>query len=268
MVPPTAGSPQNRGGADGRRGFRPHPWTVGAHRQTLLAYCGRRFLRWDLPAEDLWVEAAPEARLLLRVTWQPGPRAAHPLLLVVHGLGGSDRAAYTVSTGRLAFARGWHVARMNMRGVGDSEGASTGFYNAGLDLDVVAVLQALAPLCPRLALAGFSLGASVSLLALGRRPGVLPEALRAAAGVCPPLDLAACAAALERPAGRLYTAYFMRKLRAAYRERQRRYPQLYEAGRERGVHSVRDFDGPSPLPTAATETPPTTTSARARAPGS
>ena len=222
--------------------FRPHPLTVGGHRQTLLGYWRRRHLRWTLPQEDLWVPVGEEARLLLRVTWQPGPRDAHPLLLVVHGLGGSDRAAYALSTGHLAYARGFHVARLNMRGAGESEEANSRFYNAGLDTDVVAVLETLASTCPRLAIAAFSLGASVSLLALGRQRERLPPALRAVAAVCPPLDLAACAQALEDGDGRFYTWYFMGNLRDAYSRQQRRHPDLYERGRERDTRTVRGFD--------------------------
>jgi predicted alpha/beta-fold hydrolase len=222
--------------------FRPHPFTVGAHRQTLLGYWSRRFLRWSLPQEDLWIPAGEEARLLLRVTWQPGARADHPLLLVVHGLGGSDRAAYMVSTGRLAFSRGFHVARMNMRGAGDSEAVNPRFYNAGLDTDLLRAIQALAPLCPRLFVVGFSLGASVSLLALGRRRAQLPDELRGLAAVSAPLDLSACASALEGRQGRLYTGYFMRGLREAYERRQRLHPHLYEPGLERAARTVREFD--------------------------
>ena len=142
---------------------------------------------------------------------------------------------YTVSLGRLAHGPGFHVARMNMRGAGDSEDANARFYNAGLDTDVVAVLEALAPSCTRLLVTGFSLGGSVSLLALGRQRGRLPDKLGGVAAVCAPLDLSACADALEGPRGRLYTRYFMGRLRAAYRRRQRLHPQLYEAGRERAV---------------------------------
>jgi hypothetical protein len=131
---------------------------------------------------------------------------------------------------------------MNMRGAGDSEERNERFYNAGLDTDVLAALEALAPACSRLFVTGFSLGGSVSLLALGRQRLHLPPKLRGVAAVCPPLDLAACAAALESNAGRFYTGYFMRRLRSAYCRHQRRHPSLYEAGRERGARTVREFD--------------------------
>lgn len=222
--------------------FSPHPWLVGGHRQTLAGYWCRRRLRWNLPAEDLVVEAGEGVRLLARATWQPGPRAERPALLTLHGLGGSDASAYVVSTGRLAFARGWHVVRMNMRGAGDGEAICPLLYNAGLDTDLLAMVEAVARETPRVAVAGFSLGANQALLAFGRRSAQLPAALRGVAAICPPLDLAACADALGHSDNRLYQHYFVSMLRAAYRRRVRRRPDLFEAGRERSARTVRDYD--------------------------
>jgi uncharacterized protein len=220
----------------------PHPWLAGGHRQTLLGYWSRRRLRWTLPSEDLVVNADEGVRLLVRATWQAEPRAERPALVIVHGLGGSDASAYVVSTGRHAFARGWHVVRMNMRGAGDGEALCPRLYNAGLDMDLLAVVAAVARFTPRVAVAGFSLGAGQALLALGRRREQLPPALLAVAAVCPPLDLAACADALARPDNRLYQHYFMTTLREAYRRRARMWPDLFEAGRERATRTVREYD--------------------------
>lgn len=220
----------------------PHPWLAGGHRQTLLGYWSRRRLRWTLPSQDLVVDAEEDVRLLARATWQAEPRAERPALVIVHGLGGSDASAYVVSTGRHAFARGWHVVRMNMRGAGDGEALCPRLYNAGLDMDLLAVVAAVAQVTPRVAVAGFSLGANQALLALGRRREELPPALLGVAAVCPPLDLSACADALARPDNRLYQHYFMTMLREAYRRRTRRWPALFEAGRERATRTVREYD--------------------------
>jgi predicted alpha/beta-fold hydrolase len=222
--------------------FSPAPLTAGGHRQTLLGFWRRRNLRWDAPAEDLVVDGGDDIRLLARVTWQGGRREKHPALVIVHGLGCCDSAGYAVATGRLAFAQGWHVARMNMRGAGDAEALCARLYNAGLDGDLLAVLGALAPQATGLAVVGFSLGANLALLALARGGTRLPSTMSAVAAVSPPLDLAACADALERAPNRLYQAYFMRNLKAAYRRRQRRRPDLYEAGRERGLRTIREYD--------------------------
>ena len=61
-------------------GFRPPLLAVGGHRQTLLGFWYRRKLRWTLPVEDLVVEAGDGIRLLLRASWQPGPREVRPAL--------------------------------------------------------------------------------------------------------------------------------------------------------------------------------------------
>jgi predicted alpha/beta-fold hydrolase len=222
--------------------FRPARAAAGGHRQTLLGYWYRRHLRWDAPAEDLVVEAGDDVRLLARVSWQEGQRDRRPVLVIVHGLGGCDAAGYAVATGRLARAHGWHVARMNMRGAGDAEALCPRLYNAGLDGDLLAVLAALAKHTRTLAVVGFSLGANLALLALARGGDRLPAGLVGAAAVSPPLDLAACADAIGRPSNRLYQSYFVRNLKAAYRSRQRRRPDLYEAGRERGLRTIREYD--------------------------
>jgi predicted alpha/beta-fold hydrolase len=222
--------------------FRPHPWLAGGHRQTVLGYWVRRHLRWPGPAEDLVVDTEDGARLLLRASWQPGPREDRPALVIVHGLGGSDASAYVVSASLLAFARGWHVVRMNMRGSGDGEALCPLLYNAGLDTDLLAALGAVSAIAPREAVLGFSLGANLTLLALGRRRERLPAALSGAVAVCPPVDLSGCADALERADNRLYQAYFMRMLADGYRRRQERRPDLFERGRERGARTVREYD--------------------------
>lgn len=223
-------------------GFHPPAWLAGGHRQTFLGHSLRRLVRWTLPSEDLVVEAGHGVRLLLRASWQPPPREERPTLLVVHGLGGSDASGYVVSTGRLAHARGWNVVRMNMRGSGDGLALCPLLYNAGLDTDVLAAVSALASLAPRLAVVGFSLGANQLLLTLARRREQLPAALVAAAAVCPPLDLSACADALEAPGNGLYQRYFMQMLLEGYRQRHRARPDLFAAGRERGLGTVRAYD--------------------------
>lgn len=221
--------------------FRPRRWLSGGHRQTLLGYWSRRRLRWTLPAEDLVVEAGEGVRLLVRATWQPGS-AERPTIVLLHGLGGCDRSSYGIATGELAWQAGWNVARMNMRGAGDGHAHCARLYNAGLDADLLAVAEALARRTPHLALTGFSLGANLVLLAMGRSSARLPQAVFAGAAVSPPLDLAACADALGHRGNRLYQRHYVGGLRAAYSERQRILPDVYEPGRERLMRTVREFD--------------------------
>jgi uncharacterized protein len=222
--------------------FRPPSWLAGGHRQTFIGHWLRHFMRWPLPVVDVPVDAGEGVRLLLRVTWQPGRHEDHPALVIVHGLGGDDASSYAVSTGRHAYAAGWHVVRMNMRGCGEGEALCPLLYNAGLDTDLLAVVDEIARRVPRVAVVGFSLGANLALLMLGRRRSVLPPGLAAVAAVSPPVDLAACADAIDVPANHLYQLRFMRMLAAAYRRRSAARPDLFPANLERGLRTVRAFD--------------------------
>jgi hypothetical protein len=230
-----------RARVDYRGSFRPPRWLAGGHRQTLAGFVLRRRLRWPHAFEDVVIEADEDVRLVARATWQPRP-SERPALVIVHGLGGSSESSYAVSAGRLAYALGWNVARMNMRGSGASEPLCPLLYNAGLDGDVVAVVREVAARTPRVALLGFSLGANLALLAASRGAAGLPAGLIGVVAVSPPLDLAAGVAALEQPGNRHYQRYYVRQLQRDYRARQRRRPDLFALGAERRVTTVRGFD--------------------------
>lgn len=221
--------------------FRPCRLLAGGHRQTVVGYFSRRWLRWTRPTEDLVVDAGDDVRLLVRVSWQPAAEAS-PTVVLVHGLGGCDQSSYGIATGELAWQAGWNVARMNMRGAGDGEALCGRLYNAGQDTDLVAVLHTLARRAPWLAPVGFSLGANLVLLALGRSAARLPAGAFAAAAVSPPADLAACARSLERPPNRVYLSHYVKRLCTTYRERQQRLPELYAIGREAGARTIWEFD--------------------------
>jgi predicted alpha/beta-fold hydrolase len=225
---------------DGDDGFRPHPLLAGGHRQTLLGRFLRRSLRWTAPAEDLIAEAGGDVRLLARATWQPDPK--RPALVLLHGLGGSSESAYLVSLGQLALELGWSVVRMNMRGSGEGERVCPHLYNAGLDGDLLAVIEAVARRAPRVAAVGFSLGANITALAVSRGAARLPGGFLGAVAISPPLELSACADALEAPVNRFYQRYYVDKLQNDYRRRQRLRPTLFAAGREAGIRTVREFD--------------------------
>ena len=214
---------------------------MGGHRQTLLGYWRRRGLRWGLPAQDLVVPVDREVKILARASWQPGRAEERPAVVLVHGLGGWDGAPYAVATGLHAWSCGWHVVRMNMRGSGGSVSLCPYLYNAGLDSDVLAVLEAVARHASRVAVIGFSLGGSIALLAAGRNRARLPSAVRGLVAISAPLDLAPCSEALARPANLIYDQYFLRHLKRAYQERQERNPE-YERGREKRVRSLHEYD--------------------------
>jgi len=197
---------------------------------------------WTLPVEDLVVESEPGIRILARASWQPGPREKAPALVLLHGMGGADDSTYMIAMGSMAHAAGYHVVRMNMRGAGPSSALTPRLYNAGLEGDLVAVTREVARDVPAVFLFGASLGANHVLLALGRSRERLPTEVRGAVAISPPVDLAACSAALHARRNWIYYSRFTKQLNAAYAAVQPLSDGYYEAGRERGVATVREFD--------------------------
>jgi predicted alpha/beta-fold hydrolase len=223
-------------------GFRPSRLARGGHVQTILGFLHRRNLAWPHPVEDLVVESEAGIRILARATWQPGERAQSPALILLHGMGGADDSGYMLSMGEHAWRSGYHVIRANMRGAGASFELCPRLYNAGLEVDLIAVARAVAKDVPRMALFGASLGANHVLLAMGRSRETLPAEVRAAVAVSPPVDLLGSSDALESWTNRVYASRFVTDLCRSYVRIQARSGGLYEARREQGVRTVREFD--------------------------
>lgn len=165
---------------------------------------------WPVPrlhgAENVWVEVETRTEVRLDVTRPDGSPVG--TLLLIHGMGGSAESPYMRRTAAAGRARGWIVARMNLRNCGGTESRAATLYNAGQSGDVDRVFGALESRgFPRpFMVAGFSLGGNMAL----RYAGLSGAECRAdaVAGVNPPVDLAWCLRALERPGNAVYQIYF------------------------------------------------------------
>lgn len=149
---------------------------------------------------------------LVALVDQPEGSEPRGLVLLLHGLGGSSggealrRQALTLQSAGLA------VWRLNLRGAGPGRIHAAGTYAARCDADLLPVLQqarAAAEGRPLLAV-GLSLGGTMLLNACLGSAGLLDGLVCLSS----PLDLAACAASIERPRNRLYLHWLLRRLRA------------------------------------------------------
>lgn len=134
------------------------------------------------------------------------------ILLLVHGLGGSEDSVYMLDTASYFLAQGYHVLRMNYRGVGPSALTSEAPYSAGLTSDLRAVLRRIEKRFPDMPvyLMGFSLGGQLSLRMLGE--GDVPPRTKACVTVSAPLDLATSQRKLERRRNRPYARYVVNNM--------------------------------------------------------
>lgn len=207
--------------------FRPLPFLANPHLQTLVGNLYRGTPP-RLPSREHHVVLADGDRLAVFDSVPGGWRPGMPMVLVVHGLGGSHRSGYSQRLAALLLRRGLRVARMDLRGAGRGAALARRSYHAGCSDDVRAVLDTMhrwSPSSP-LGAVGFSLGGNIVLKLAGEAAARPVAGLECVAAVAPPIDLEACAAKLARPPNRLYDRFFVHALTAQVRRQQYYFPQL------------------------------------------
>jgi len=223
--------------------FDPHPLLRNGHLMTVASNFWPRSFALPPPEERLFL-VAEESRILGHCHWQPGPRANSPALVLVHGLEGSSDSGYMLGIAEKAFALGFHAIRLNQRNCGGTERLTPTLYNSGLSGDYRAVLEDLIQRdgISQLFFAGYSMGGNLVLKMAGELSSSAPAALRGVAAVCPALDLAACADALEKPENFFYQRHFVRKLLQRYAVKSALFPALYSPNGFGPIRTVRQFD--------------------------
>jgi uncharacterized protein len=206
------------------------------------AFVPRRF---DIPPAELRLfQVDPESRLLAHCHWQPGKRLNVPVVVVVHGLEGSSDSNYVRGIAEKAFHRGFHVLRMNQRNCGGTEALTPTLYNSGMSADYRTVFEELSSAdgFEQIFFAGYSMGGNLVTKMAGEFGAAVPKALRGVCVVCPALDLAACADALERVDNYLYQRRFVKGLMSRYTRKQKMFPERYRLDGLGPVRTVRQFD--------------------------
>jgi predicted alpha/beta-fold hydrolase len=223
--------------------FEPHPLLCNPHAQTLAAsFLPRRFPR--LPrAISREFEVEPGTRIRGQCHWQPA-RQERPTLVLVHGLEGSSESGYMLGLAERAFAAGWNAVRLNQRNCGGTESLTPTLYNSGLSGDYRAVLFELIERdrLPEMFFAGYSMGGNLVLKMAGELAGDAPSQLRAAAAVCPCIDLALCADALSLAQNFIYERHFVRNLKKRMQSKALLFPGKFDLRPLARVRTVRQFD--------------------------
>jgi len=172
----------------------------------------------------------------------PGtPRAERPLVILIHGLTGSEDSLYILSQARLLLDRGAKVLRLNLRGAGPSRAACGGHYYAGRSQDFRALLAILPDELTKdgLVAVGYSLGGAMLMKYLGEEGTATP--LSAAVGISTPIDLSETCRNMMRLRNVLYHSYLLREMK---REATAHGARLSSAEREAilGSRSMWEYD--------------------------
>lgn len=223
-------------------------WIPGAHLQTAWARVvrSRRLVTFERE-----VLTTPDDDDLV-LDHLAGP-AGSPRVLLLHGLEGSAYSLHTQGLALLVAQAGWRGTVLNFRSCARDArdikrwlpNRRPRLYHSGdtADLDfLVRTLRAREPGTPLYAL-GFSLGGAVLLKWLGEVGTA--SAVRAAAVISVPYDLSVAARFLERPVGRIYTAYFTQRLKSKSLDLLTRFPRdtaHVDPDRVRRARTFAEFD--------------------------
>src|ERR1700732_4425652 len=214
------------------------PW-FGGDLQTL-----RNIVRGtppDLPrGERLLLPVSGGDRLAARLD-RPTDRIARPLVVLVHGLAGSEASRNVVASMRHLVGQGWPVLRLNLRGALPSCPTAAGHYHAGRTEDLAGALRGLPAELTRygIVLLGHSLGGNLVLKFMGEGGHGLP--VLAAVAVSTPIDLAATCARMMTRRNFVYHRYMLDAMK-----REALAPGAAVSAAERattaGVRNVYEFD--------------------------
>jgi predicted alpha/beta-fold hydrolase len=170
-------------------------------------------------------------------TWQKG----NPIVLAVHGLGGSHESGNMIRLLGLLIPHGLRVVRMDLRGAGEGAALAKRTYNAACSEDVRAAAELIHrddPASPLL-LAGYSLGGNIVLKLAGEASQKPVPNLKAVAALAPPINLERCAAMLRESS--FYDRFFVREILAQVNQIHRLNPELPRPRFPRKL-SMRMFD--------------------------
>jgi predicted alpha/beta-fold hydrolase len=163
----------------------------------------------DLPCGERLLLPMPDGDRLSARLDGPADAVGRPLVVLVHGLTGSEMSVPVVATMRHLVAQGWRVLRLNLRGAKPSRPTSAGRYHAGRTEDLAEALRRLPTDFTQwgVALLGYSLGGNLVLKFMGEGGHGLP--VLAAIAVSTPIDLAATCACMMTRRNLLYQRYML-----------------------------------------------------------
>lgn len=167
-------------------------------------------------------------------------RGSNNVIVLCHGLEGSSRSKYIQGMAKYFSERGWDILAMNYRGCSGEANKKIKFYNMGQIEDLEEVLKKTSDY-KKVVIAGFSLGGGLVLNYLGSRKE-LPKNLYCAMAVSAPCDPLGSARTFLKKENKIYTKYFMDKLKKKIVEKSTIYPDKINVDTVLKCQTIEEFD--------------------------
>lgn len=220
--------------------FKPAWWLPGPHAQTVYASLVRRSVNLKTVPERLELGDGD----FLDLVWDADNHTDQnkPIVIILHGMGGSIHSSYALSLMQSISKAGCRPLFMHFRGASDEPNRLLRSYHAGETADLAFLVEHLLSTKPTPAISavGISLGGNALLKYLGERGAHSP--LKSAITISNPFDLAKTSAHINSGLARAYQSYLLHHLRKQVR------PKLSLPGFPiseqdlRRIKSLREFD--------------------------
>ncbi len=217
-------------------------WQWNGHLQTLAPSLLRRFKHIQYQRERI---ATPDDDFLdLDWLFAKQHEFSDRLMVLTHGLEGSSKSAYIMGMADYFHRQGWDVLAWNCRSCSGAMNRQFRMYHHGDTEDIHLVIQHALEKgkYPTITMAGFSMGASITLKYLGTKGDLAPAPIKAAVVFSAPCDIAAGADALDRWDNWIYKRLFLSKLSRKIRIKAQHFPGILDISKLKLIRRWRDFD--------------------------
>lgn len=207
--------------------FKPAWWLMNAHGQTLYPTIMRHL---TAPVDCMERIELPDGDFIDLAWAVNGLADDAPLVILLHGLGGSVQSIYAAGLMRVFNENGWRAMLMHFRGASHEPNRLPRAYHSGDTGDLDYLLRLLAQREPDTlkAVVGVSLGGNVLLKWLGERGS--QTWIHAAVAISVPFQLRLVADKIGQGFSRIYQSYLLRSLRNVFmRKREVLSPDLPDA---------------------------------------
>lgn len=202
--------------------FKPAWWLPNAHLQTIYPTLMRRV---KSPV-DLMERLELEDGDFIDLAWAINGLAEDtPLVVFLHGLGGSMDSVYAAGLMKAFNLCGWRSVLMHFRGASKEPNRLPRAYHSGDTADFDYLLKLLDKREPETqkAAVGVSLGGNALLKWLGEKGS--QSLIKAAVAVSVPFQLNLVADRINRGFSKVYQEYLLRRMRKVFEQKKTRYSE-------------------------------------------
>lgn len=218
--------------------FKPAWWTRGGNSQTICGAMFRNSPHVPFRRENL---ETPDGDVLV-IDWLKGRENA-PLVIILHGLGGSSDTSVVHLLMKELQVLGWQAAALNARGAAGPNRLpkiTHGGFTQDLDFAVREILRRR--LTDRIYLVGYSIGGNQMLKWLGEKGDAVAEVKKAVA-VSVPYDLALTARNLDEGFNKeVYTRELLKSLKPRALRLEARFPGLLDKEKIASADTFEIYD--------------------------